>query len=211
MGPLVSTRSVWAPLFWIGAVVTAAPIWWLVALPVLETGAAAHKAHAWEVLAHTGGGTLMLLAGSIALYVGWTRNGFGAHKMIGYAYLGAGALGAGMGLVLSIMSPHAPHGSAAATGTLALAWLAVAAMAWRAARNGRYDAHREWMIRSYVLTWTFVFCRMVMRLPLMSGAGGETITAVIWTSWIMPLIACEIALQWGRTGPVQSRLTRMDA
>jgi hypothetical protein len=204
-GALIERRSGW--LFWLlwgGAVLTAAPIWWLVALPVLQDGAAAHAAHAWEVLLHAGGGTFMLAAGAIALYVGWTRQGFGAHRWIGYTYLLGGSAGAGMGLVLSFMSPHAPHGVAVATGVLAATWLAVTAMAWRAVRNRRYDAHREWMIRSYVLTWTFVFCRMVMRIPAIGEAGDEAITATIWATWIVPLIVCEIAINWSKTGRLKA-------
>lgn len=200
---LIDRKAGWTFwLSWTGAILTAAPIWWLVALPVLETGAASHERHALEVTLHTVGGTLMLAAGALALYVGWTRRAFGAHKWIGYAYLAAGGAGAGMGLALSFMSPHKPHGIAVATGVLAATWLAVAAMAWRAAWNRRFDTHREWMVRSYVLTWTFVFCRMTMRLPFFADAGAETITATIWATWIVPLIVCEIALNWSKTGPL---------
>jgi Predicted membrane protein (DUF2306) len=201
---LIDRKSGWAPgVLWALAIVTAAPIWWLVALPVLESGAVAHGNHALEVTLHAAGGTLMLAAGALALYVGWTRRGFGAHRWIGYTYLIGGGAGAAMGLALSIMSPHKPDGLAAATGTLAAVWLAVAAMAWRAARNRRFEAHRDWVIRSYVLTWTFVFCRMVMRLPALADASGDTIVATIWATWITPFVLCEIALNWKRTGPMQ--------
>jgi hypothetical protein len=191
----------------IAALCSALPIWWIVVLPVLNGAAApAHGEHYASVLAHAVGGTAMLIFGAGALYVGWTRRGMRAHKWIGYAYLIGGALGAGMGLALSVMNPHPLAGVAAATGTLALAWLAVAAMAWRAALNNRFDTHREWMVRSYVLTWTFVFCRIVMRLPQFSDVDGGTIVAIIWASWIAPLIVCEIALQWGRGARAQKNL-----
>jgi len=54
-------------------------------------------------------------------------------------------------LYLSITQPHPLPGVGVATGVLAVAWLAVAAMAWRAAMNRRFDSHRGWMIRSYLL------------------------------------------------------------
>ena len=160
----------------------------------------AHHLHHYNyVIAHAVGGTLMLFVGALALYVGWTRQGLRFHKWIGYAYLAGGALGAGMGLYLSVLQPHSfLPGVGVATGTLASAWLLVAAMAWRAALNKRFDSHREWMARSYVLTWTFVFCRIVMRLPLLADISPATIVAVIWATWITPLIVCEVALQWGR-------------
>lgn len=57
---------------------------------------------------------------------------------------------------LGAIAPHEPKSLYIATDTLELAWLAAAAMGWRAARNRRFASHREWMIRSYVLNWTFV-------------------------------------------------------
>jgi hypothetical protein len=181
-------------------VLSAAPIWWLVALPVLNGQAAPrHLHHFGYVVAHASGGTLMLFVGALGLYVGWSRRGLKFHKWIGYTYLAGGALGAGMGLFLSVLQPHSfLPGVGLATGTLACAWLTVAAMAWRAAYNKRFDSHREWMTRSYVLTWTFVFCRIVMRLPAFAAIDPPTIVGIIWATWITPLIVCEIALQWGR-------------
>lgn len=196
--PQRDKRALGTALILLG-VLSAAPIWGLVAVPVLSGVAApAHAHHFAYVFAHAAGGTLMLFVGALALYVGWTKRGLRFHKLIGYTYLIGGALGAGMGLHLSIAQPHPLPGLAIATGALALAWLAVAAMAWRAAFNKRFDTHREWMARSYVLTWTFVFCRIVMRLPAFANIDPPTIVAIIWASWIAPLIACEIALQWGR-------------
>ena len=184
------------------AAVSALAIWFMVAVPVL-TGekASAHTGHYTYVFVHAFGGTLMLFAGALALYVGWTRRIFRFHRLIGATYLIGGAIGAGMGLYLSITGPHPLPGVGVATGTLAIAWLAVAAMAWRAAINRRFDSHRDWMIRSYVLTWTFVFCRIVMLHPASATAAPATIVAIIWASWITPLIACEIALQWRAGAP----------
>jgi hypothetical protein len=181
------------------AAASAFTIWLMVAMPVLSgEKAPAHADHYAYVFAHAFGGTLMLFAGALALYVGWTRRLFRFHRWIGATYLIGGALGAGMGLYLSITEPHPLPGVGVATGTLAVAWLAIAAMAWRAAINRRFDSHRDWMIRSYVLTWTFVFCRIVMLHPASATAAPSTIVAIIWASWITPLIACEIALQWNR-------------
>ncbi len=147
----------------------------------------------------------MLFVGALAIFVGWTRRGLRFHKWIGYTYLSGGALGAGMGLYLSFLQPHSfLPGVGIATGALACVWLAVAGMAWRAARNKRFDSHREWMTRSYVLTWTFVFCRIVMRLPAFANVDPATIVAVIWATWIAPLIACEIVLQWGDGAKLRS-------
>ena len=77
---------------------------------------------------------------------------------------------------------------------LASAWLRFAALGWWAARNRRLGSHGEWMVRSYVLVWSFVFCRVASRVPNIEELGnGE---AIIWLSWVGPLIICETLLQW---------------
>jgi len=162
---------------------------------VLRGAAASHHAgHFASVYMHALGGTAMLFAGAAALSFAAARRIGRWHRWLGRAYLVAGGVGAGLGLALSISEPHPLPGVGLATGVLAATWLAVAAMGYRAARNRRFDQHRDWMVRSYVLTWTFVFCRIVMRtLP---EADPATIVGIIWAAWIIPLVACEIALQW---------------
>jgi len=180
--------------------------WWLIAFPVITLARApAHATHFSVVFAHMAGGTVMLFVGAANLYIGATRRGFRWHKPLGYLYLLGGALGAGMALLLAIASPHEHQNAFAvslasttdigyALAALGAAWLAAAAMAFRAARNRRYDAHRAWMIRSYVLVWSFVLCRLIGKFPVIADIGKGS--AIIWLSWIVPLFVCEIALQW---------------
>lgn len=60
----------------------------------------------------------------------------------------------------------------------------------------RYDRHRRWMLRSYVLICSAVTLR------LMSGAAGlvgvpspeDAYIVAAWSSWLVPLAACEIAM-----------------
>lgn len=186
------------------AVATAAPVLWLHAVPVLDgVSLSAHRGHASILVVHTIGGVAMLALGAAGLFIGWTRRGFRHHRLVGYGYLTLGTVGAATALVLSMQAPHEPRSLYVATGTLALVWLAVAAMAYRSARNRRFELHREWMVRSYVLSWTFVGCRLAESYPLFPGLGPEGVTASIWVNWIVPLVLCEVVLQWRRTGPAR--------
>jgi hypothetical protein len=181
--------------------------WWLIAAPVAAlANAAAHPYHFPQVFAHMVGGTIMLFVGAANLYVGSTRRFWRHHKLLGYLYLAGGTAGATLALVLALASPHRKtlegmpltFGNTGETGyalaMLSLAWLVSAAMGLRAARNRRYDNHRAWMIRSYVLTWSFVLCRLLGKVPGLGEFGSSA--AIIWLSWVVPLIVCEIALQW---------------
>jgi hypothetical protein len=193
-------------LLFVAAILTSAPIWWRFALPVLDGASLPkHPDHAPLLVAHALGGTAMLGAGALALYVGWTKRWRRWHKVIGYSYLGGGSMGALAALVLSIRPAHPPLSVGVATGALAVTWLAFAAMALRASVNRRFDSHREWVIRSYVVTWTFVGCRIAQEAPVFGYLGEEGATAGIWLYWIAPVLICEIALQWRRGAPLSRR------
>lgn len=187
------------------AILTSLPILWRVALPMLDgTAWPKHPAHLAILMIHTVGGLAMLGLGAAGLYIGTTRRAFRFHRWVGYGYLLIGGAGAVAAIILSVEAPHEPRSLYIATGTLASVWLAVAAMAWRAARNRRFAAHREWMIRSYVLTWTFVGCRLAMMADFYPWLGEEGVTAAVWVNWIVPLVVCEIALRWKDGAPLSS-------
>jgi hypothetical protein len=179
------------------ALITSVPVLWFFAAPILDASEApAHVRHGATLYVHVIGGVAIIIAGAGALYIGWTRKAFKRHKWFGYTYLGLGSVMALSALALSIEASHEPRSLYVATGTLAAVWLAVAAMALRAARNRRFLVHRDWMIRSYVLTWTFVGCRIATNVDVFPSLGAESVTAAIWVNWIVPFVACEIALQW---------------
>ena len=142
------------------------------------------------------------------LYIGLTRTGFRWHRLVGRVYLAGGGLGALLAIVATSGVAHKPADGPVLTNatvsllTLATAWLFAAGLGWRAARHHRIDSHRDWMIRSYVLAWSFVFCRIASRVPAVGDLGnGE---AFIWLSWVAPLLVCEWALQW-RDGATTAR------
>ncbi len=183
-----------------GALVTAVPIWWMLATPVIAfTAAQRHVGHFAVVFVHMLGGTVMLFGGAANVFIGQTRRWFAWHRQVGMAYLLVGGVGGITGLALSMIDGHHNPGIAFATGSLAVAWLVVTALAWRAARNRRHDAHRDLMIRSYVLTWSFVACRWAGRAPSLSSFGDPSGSTAVWLTWVVPLMISEVMLQWQRT------------
>jgi hypothetical protein len=172
---------------------------WLIAWPAfLPAGTAKHAEHLPLLYAHIAGGTIMLLAGGLNLRIGLTRQGFSWHKPVGFLYLAGGTLASVSALIRSFDTAHTPGVS---TGTLATVWLVFTAMAWRAIRNRRHDQHREWMIRSYVVAWTFVFCRFYTRAMPAGIQVGEL--DMIWLTWVGPVLLAEVMLQWKRGARAQ--------
>jgi Predicted membrane protein (DUF2306) len=188
-------------LLLIAGVLSSVCAWLLIAAPVaMLSNVASHADHFGLVYAHMLGGTIMLFCGAINLYVGATRRHFRHHRLVGRTYLVGGLIAAVIAVVVTLGPNHKSDASVVFTNAstslsmLASAWLLAASMAYRAVRNRRYDSHRDWMIRSYVLAWSFVFCRIVSRVPSVGELGDGQ--AFIWLSWIAPVLLCEVALQW---------------
>lgn len=110
------------------------------------------------------------------------------------------------------MSRHAFGGWAAGLSFLTLSVLtaACAVVGVVHARRRRFDRHRRWMTRCFVL-----ICSAVV-LRLMSGAAGlvgvaspeRAYVVAAWASWVLPLAGYEVAERWragGRTGTVGRR------
>jgi hypothetical protein len=159
-----------------------------------------HGTHIPWLLAHIVTASLALFTGPFLLWSGLRRTPLPIHRRIGLVYLIGGGGGVLAGIVLSTIVKHKAPSFYLATFFLGLVWISAAFMAYRAIRNRRVDAHKEWMIRSYVLTWSFVACR-IPEIPLVQslGPGGET--TILWATWSVPLFFTEVALQWRRTGP----------
>lgn len=175
--------------------------WWLIAWPVASfSNIDRHAGHFAQTFGHMIGGTAMLLLGGANLYLAATRRSMPLHRLAGRAYLVLGSLASLLAINITLSTAHKPAGdpilsnASTSLAMLAFAWLVAMAMGWRAIRNRRFPAHRDWMIRSYVLVWSFVFCRLASRVPEVNAIGGGD--SFIWLSWVGPLMLCEIGLQW---------------
>src|SRR5690348_14661970 len=88
------------------------------------------------------------------------------HRWIGRVFLVVGVVALGFtGIPLALTTPS---GDLTRYGILvpAVGWLVCAALGWSAIRRGRAVAHREWMIRTYALTFFAITTRMLVPLLL---------------------------------------------
>ena len=128
-----------------------------VAVPfvTLDERAAAYGARFPWLLTHIVFGTIALLTGPVQLWLGLSAKTVAAlHRTLGRVYVASVAVGAFTSLYLAF---HTTHGLVFGAGLagLAVAWLATTGMAVVAVRELAIYQHREWMIRSYVVTSAF--------------------------------------------------------
>src|SRR4030095_11648532 len=112
------------------------------------------------LLLHIVGGIIALLTGPVQLWLGLSDRGMEWHRRMGIGYM----TGVGLGSVGAFyMATHTDFGWIFGAGLfgLAVAWVATTTLAYRAIRRSLIDQHKEWMIRSYVVTCAFVTFRVI--------------------------------------------------
>jgi len=145
------------------------------------------------LIVHAGAAGVALLIGPLQFLEFIRKRARSLHRWIGRTYLVACLVG---GVAGGLLAPFTAAGPIAAWGflLLALIWLWVNALGWRAAAMLRnYDDHRNWMIRSFALTLAAVTLRLYIPGALM--AGFDFVWAyqwIAWLAWVPNLLIAEV-------------------
>ena len=150
------------------------------------------------LILHMSAGLVVISVGLLQLWLGLTGRTGTLHRTFGRVYLGAVGLGSAGAFYLALTIN--PKYFAYSTGLLflAVAWALTTSMAYIAIRRGAIQQHREWMIRSYVVTFAFVSFRLAEKFLLRWNVASEdeVDTLLAWGCWSLPLLVTEPLLQW---------------
>lgn len=151
--------------------------------------------HDW-LLAHVAGGTVALLIGPMQLWLGFNRSSKVLHGILGVGYVLSVAVGSAAAFYLAA---HTDFGWVFGMGMagLGIAWTITTALAVAAICRRLIQQHREWMIRSYIVTFAFVIFRVLIKLFDVTHSGTliEQFAAASWLCWSIPLLITESILQ----------------
>jgi len=144
-----------------------------------------------------------LLGGLVAIIIGpfqfWShlRNSHPkVHRISGRVYLISVTIGALAGLAMALTSDIG-LAYASGLGSLGVAWLAISGMAFLAIRRRKFIQHKQWMIRSYVVTFAFVTFRVVDGVLSYYEIGEDPVrwSVLAWACWAVPLLVTELVIQ----------------
>lgn len=157
---------------------------------------ARYAPNGWVLLVHVATGIVALLIGPYQLWTGLTRKRLAGHRLLGKIYMGAIVVSSAAAYYLAVHTQGGWVFGAGLSG-LATAWLLTTGMAYAAIRRRLIEQHQEWMIRSYVVTFGFVFFRMffVALQAAKVGTLPEQLGASAWFCWSLPLVVAEVFLQ----------------
>jgi len=150
------------------------------------------------LLTHIAGGLIALLTGPVQLWLGLHNVKMDVHRKLGFVYIAGIAIGSVGAIGLALQTDG---GLIFGSGLffLAMAWLTTTSLAFMAIKKNLIDQHKEWTIRSYVVTFAFVTFRIGQ--VAMTGRGVDLPTAIgvmAWSCWAIPLLITAAVIQ-GRT------------
>jgi uncharacterized membrane protein len=151
----------------------------------------------WLIIPHILCGTTALLSGPIQFSSRLRRRNPEFHRVLGRIYVGSVFIAAPLAIVMSNHrhDPHAIH-FVVATFVQAGTWILTTTAAFLTARNRHIQQHREWMVRSYAMTFTFVGTRVLQPLPAWNrhSEAGFAIEIILIT--FMAILIPDLAFHW---------------
>jgi len=150
----------------------------------------------FALMPHILGGVVAITTGLVQVWLGVTGRTRRPHILLGRVYLGAVTVGSLAGFYLAAT---AGNGLAYGAGLffLSTAWALTTTLAYIAVRRRAIEQHREWMLRSYVVTFAFVLFRILDPWLVTYGVPPSDADATTaWACWAVPLLALEPMLQY---------------
>jgi len=144
------------------------------------------------LIPHAIAGSVALLAGPVQFSSRLRERYLRFHRVVGRMYVISVLIGAATGIALAAGRPGLPG-----TSMQAAAWVVCTTAAFITARNRHFVQHRQWMIRSYAVTFTFVSSRVFNLWPRYWSHLGDVFAAVgVIAFTLASLLVVELGLNW---------------
>jgi uncharacterized membrane protein len=144
------------------------------------------------LIPHTLAGTFALLSGPLQFSTRFRQRHLKLHRILGRVYVFSVFIGAITGVALASGRPGFP-GTCGQAG----AWVICTTAAFLTARNRQIVQHRQWMIRSYAVTFTFISSRVLNLWPRYWSHLGDSLSAVgVIAFTLFSLLIVDLGLNW---------------
>jgi hypothetical protein len=144
------------------------------------------------LIPHTISGLVALLAGPVQFSSRLRQRHLKFHRTLGLMYVVSVFVGSFTGIALAAGRPGLPG-----TSMQAAAWMVCTTAAFLTARNRQIVQHRQWMIRSYAVTFTFVSSRVLNLWPRYWSHLGDSFAAVgVIAFTLASLLIVDLGLNW---------------
>lgn len=149
----------------------------------------------WVLIAHITAGGGALTTGIIQFWPKLRNYSWKLHRFIGFVYLLAILVSSSCALVLAFTTAYKVNWANAFTLQVwATVWISATFVAYYAAVKRKFQLHREWMTRSYIVTVAFLISGFAYKIPYVQQLGSyeEISTPLFWMGWAVPLYVYEL-------------------
>ena len=75
-------------------------------------------------------------------------------------------------------------------------WISATAIAYYAIIKRNVNLHKEWMVRSYIVTLAFIISGLAIKIPYVQNLGtfADISPSFFWMGWSVPLYVYQIVL-----------------
>jgi uncharacterized membrane protein len=193
-----TARSRFKTVLWISLGVTTLFVF-ITSEVLLVTDYPMYHAYRLQVIAdrgllipHTLCGTFALLAGPLQFSTRFRQRHLQLHRILGRIYFVSVIIGAFTGVALAWGRPGLPG-----TSMQGAAWIVCTTAAVIAARNRQIAVHRQWMARSYAVTFTVVSSRVLNLMPAYWSHLGDVLSAVgVIAFTLASILLVDLGLNW---------------
>ncbi len=198
LNPQSSRRSRFQTMLWISLGVTTLFVF-ITSEVFLAVDYPMYHAYRLQVIAdrhllipHSLAGTIALLAGPIQFSTRFRQRHLQFHRVLGRLYVVSVFVGSFTGIALAAGLPGFPG-----TSMQAAAWMVCTTAAFLTARNRHIAVHRQWMARSYAVTFTFVSSRVLNLVPAYWSHLGDVLSAVgVIAFTLISILLVDLGLNW---------------
>ena len=144
------------------------------------------------LIPHTLAGIFALLIGPINFSSRIRQRHLRLHWVLGRIYVVSVFVGSFTGIALAWGRPGLPG-----TSMQAATWMVCTVAAFVTARSRQFAVHRQWMARSYAVTFTFVSSRVLNLVPAYWSHLGDVLSAVgVIAFTLASLLIVDLGLNW---------------
>lgn len=149
----------------------------------------------WVLIAHITAGGGALITGIIQFWPKLRTYKYTLHRIIGLIYLLAVLVSSVCALILAFSTAYKINWAYAFTLQVwASVWISATAIAYYSALKRKFMLHKEWMIRSYIITVSFLISGFAFKIPYVQqlGTTEEVYVPLFWMGWAVPLYLYEL-------------------
>ncbi len=141
-------------------------------------------------------GIIAILVGPLQFIEKFRNNNLSLHRKLGKFYVFSVILSGFFGMYLAITS-KVNLTYTVGLFFLGVTWTTTAVMAWISIKKMNIEVHKEWMIRSYVITFSFVTFRLFVDAIHAADKVEyfDVLALMAWASWAVPLFIAELFIQ----------------